>query len=216
MKRTFLSSPAAELVLMGALCLSGVWLRPLAFPGYFWVCAALYVAIGVWSHWKAKETPRDIGIRFDNIGPALLYGLMLMAPIMIVGTALGAWLDTAGLPESLAPSVVVPKLAVKWVWGTMQQYGLACVFYRRLRDLTGSHASAAIGAAGFFALCHLPNPFLTLVTFVGGMVSCQIYRRTPNLFVLGFLHLVLSTVLRNSLGPDITHGMRVGPGYWGH
>jgi membrane protease YdiL (CAAX protease family) len=198
---------------MGVLVLSCMWARPVAFPGHFWVCAALYVGIGVWSHWRWKETAAEVGVRFDNIGPSLRFGLKLTAPLIVASFVLGAWLGTVHPPKSLEPSDVARSLAKGLVWGTMQQYGLACVYYRRLRDLLGSNWGATLGAAGFFAICHLPNPFLTPVTLVAGIVACQVYRRAPNLFVLGFLHLLLSLALRHSFSPDITHHMRVGPGY---
>ena len=101
-----------------------------------------------------------------------------------------------------------------WAWGTLQQYGLTCVYYRRFRDLLGDGWGAPLAAAGVFALFHLPNLFLTPVTFIAGIISCRIYRREPNVFVLGLLHALLSMVLSHSFGPEITHEMRVGPGYW--
>jgi membrane protease YdiL (CAAX protease family) len=210
--RSVVAGPGGDVALMTALLFSYMWLWEGSFPGHFFVCVALAFGIGAWSHRRWRETAAEIGVRVDNFGPCVLFGLKFILPLVVVAVVLGAWLDTLvplrleGAPRSLAKG---------WLWGTMQQYGLACFYYRRLRDLLGSHGGAALTAAGFFGLAHLPNPFLVPVTFAMGIVSCQIYRQAPNVFGLGFLHLMLSIALRHSFGPDITHHMRVGPGYWG-
>jgi membrane protease YdiL (CAAX protease family) len=215
MKRSLVSGPAAEIALMTALLLSYLWLWQGSFPWDFFVCLALYFGIGVWGHWRWKESAAEIGVRIDNIGPSLRFGLKLVGPLIVAAVALGAWLGTLHAPKSQEPSELAFSLVRGLVWATMQQYGLACVYYRRFEDLLGNPWGASVAAAGFFALCHLPNPFLTPVTFAAGILACRIYRRAPNLFVLGFLHLLLSIALRNAFGPDITHRMKVGPGYWG-
>jgi len=199
---------------MTVLLVSYMWLWQASFPGNFFVCLALYVGIGVWSHWRRKETAAEIGIRADNFGPSFLFGITLVGPLILVAIALGAALGTIEPPQTAGVSGLALSLAWGCGWATMQQYGLACVYYRRFKDLLGNHWAGTFGAAGVFAALHLPNPFLVPVTFVGGVVACQIYRRAPNLFVLGLLHFLLSFALRQSFGPGITHQMRVGPGYW--
>jgi membrane protease YdiL (CAAX protease family) len=206
--------PEVDVALLTALLASYIWLWQGAFPGDFFVCATLYLGIGVWSHWRRNETAADIGLRVDNFGPAVWFGMKLVGPIILAAVALGTFLGTIGPPEQTGVVEVAGSLAWGMAWATVQQYGLACVYYRRLKDLLGSHAGATLGASAVFAALHLPNPFLVPVTFVGGVIACQVYRRAPNLFVLGLLHVLLSNALRLSFGPAITHHMRVGPGYW--
>src|SRR5262249_23641203 len=55
--------PELDLTLLTALLVSYIWLWQGAFPGDFFVCATLYFAIGVWSHWRRKETAAEIGLR---------------------------------------------------------------------------------------------------------------------------------------------------------
>lgn len=212
MSRSALAGPGMDVALMTVLLFSYMWLWQGTFPGHFIVCVALAFGIGAWSHRRWKETAAEIGVRVDNLGACLLFGLKLIVPLIVVAVALGAWLGTL---EPLRLQGAPRSLAKGWIWGTMQQYGLACFYYLRLRNLLGNHGGAALAAAGFFGLAHLPNPFLVPVTFAMGIVSCQIYRHAPNVFGLGVLHLALSIALRHSFGPDITHHMRVGPGYWG-
>jgi membrane protease YdiL (CAAX protease family) len=214
MRRSLAHRPEVDVALMTALLLSYLWLWHGSFPGDFFVCVALYFAIGAWSQWKWNETTSEIGIRVDNFGPAFGFGMMLVAPIALVAVALGSRFGTIEPPKIDGLTDVSRSLAWGVSWATLQQYGLVCVYYRRLKDLLGGHWGATLAAAGLFATLHLPNPFLVPVTFVGGIIACQIYRRSPNVFVLGLLHLLLSLSLRISFGPEITHHMRVGPGYW--
>lgn len=206
--------PEVDVALLAALLFSYIWLWQGSFPGDFFLCLALYAGVGVWSHWRRKETAKEIGFRTDNLGASLLFGIKLVGPLLVAAIALGAWLGTIGPPERLGPAEVLGSLAWGLVWATAQQYGLACVFYRRLRDRLGSDLGASVVAAVVFGGLHLPNPFLVPVTIAGALIACRIYSRAPNVLALGILHLVLSVTLRLSFGPDITHHMRVGPGYW--
>ena len=52
------------------------------------------------------------------------------------------------------------------------------------------------------------------MTFVAGSVSCALYRRVPNVFVLGIAHTAISMVLYSALPVSMTHDLRVGPGYY--
>jgi membrane protease YdiL (CAAX protease family) len=70
-----------------------------------------------------------------------------------------------------------------------------------------------LGAALLFALFHLPNPLLVVVTLVAGAVSCTLYRRAPSVFVLGIAHATISFVVAYTLPTNLTHRMHVGPGY---
>lgn len=97
------------------------------------------------------------------------------------------------------------------LWGSAQQYGLACVFYRRLRELLPGDQLPIVAACLLFGLFHLPNPFLTVVTVTLGALACWLYRREPNLLALGIWHGITSFVLFYSLPVSLTFEMRVGP-----
>lgn len=93
----------------------------------------------------------------------------------------------------------------------MQQYGVTAFFYRRFLDALQSSRAASLAAAAVFALFHLPNAFLTLFTLGAGLLACWLYRRHPNLLVLGAVHALISFVVLNSLPGAITLRLRVGP-----
>ncbi len=200
-----------EVSALVALLLSYIWGWQHAFPGSFRVVLVLYFGLGIMSHLIRHESPHEIGIRLDNFPRALLNAAVLVVPAVAVVLLIGLALDSWHFHSWEHTLVELPFL---FAWALAQQYGLLCVIYRRLMDIFGNSAAATAGASTAFALFHLPNPFLTAVTLAAGAAACTLYRREPNVLVTGLAHTLISFVLLCSLSPDITHGLRVGPGYF--
>ena len=196
---------------MAFLLLSYIWLWEGAFPGNFTVVLAAYFGIGFLGHRQRGESLRDIGLRLDNFRPALRNAAPVVGVAVPVILIAGAALDGWHFPSWTHAAITLPASAA---WGTAQQYGLLCVFYRRLHELLGSAAAATVGAALIFSFFHLPNGFLMAVTLVAGAVACMLYRREPNVPAIGVIHAVVSFTLYYALPYDVTTGLRVGPGYF--
>jgi len=81
----------------------------------------------------------------------------------------------------------------------------------------GSHSPgkryAAIVAASIFAVAHLPNPILTAVTLIWGLVACFVFLRYRNLYTLAITHAILGICLAISVPGPVIRNMRVGLGY---
>jgi membrane protease YdiL (CAAX protease family) len=198
---------------MVALLLSYIWGWQGAFPGHFGVVFAVYVLLGASSHMRRGETAKDIGATLAGFGRALSLAARIVGPVVLTLLIVGALRGTLTLP----PFRSWPA-AFAWTafWGTAQQYGLLCFFYRRFRELLPGSTQAKLAAAAAFAAFHLPNPFLVPVTFAAGLVASWIYDRAPNLWALGLAHGITGLVLTRALPPSVTGGMRVGPGYLHH
>jgi membrane protease YdiL (CAAX protease family) len=209
--RSWLNRPMVEIVAMSALLGSYIWAWGSKFPGAYLVGLVIYACIGLSVHLRAREGPADIGIRVDNLGSAARNALLATAAIGLLLVGAGVLFGSLSFP----PLATWPRtLGDGIAWGTMQQYGLLCIYYRRFAEiLPDENGSPLWATAAVFALFHLPNPFLTVATFVAGMLSCWLYRRTPNLIVLGIMHGVVSFMIVQSLPEHITMGMRVGPGF---
>jgi hypothetical protein len=205
---------ALDTAAMAALLLSYIWGWAGQFEGAAYVIVAGYVGIGAFSHVRRSESLRELGIRLDNWRPAALNVLGWMAVPLIVVLAIGAAMHSWHFP-----SLDRAALRLSWllIWGTVQQYGLLCFFYRRQREVLGNPVAASVAAAAFFSIFHLPNAFLMVVTLLAGYIACDVYRRQPNVFVMGAMHALTSFILYYALPPGVTHGLRVGPGYytWG-
>ena len=72
---------------------------------------------------------------------------------------------------------------------------------------------AVLAAAGLFAVAHIPSPLLTLLSFLGGILFCELFRRFRNLYPIGIIHGALGLTIAASLPDHWLHHMRVGIGY---
>jgi membrane protease YdiL (CAAX protease family) len=98
------------------------------------------------------------------------------------------------------------------LWTLYQQFLLQDYFMPRLsRILTSDRAIAA--AATLFAAAHLPNLSLTVATLAWGTVSCLLFRRYRNLYVLGIAQGLLGLCFAVCIPDAMHHHMRVGLGY---
>jgi hypothetical protein len=202
------TASAVELALFVGLLLSYIWLWSDAFPGSFFVLLVLYFGLGVEGHVRHGESPRSIGLRGDTFVAAGWLAVRWLAPLVAVGMAVGWWLGGWAFPK---PLWSLASVAYGAVWGTLQEYGLVCVLYRRLRELLPTHRAAMLAAGLLFSLFHLANPLLMALTLAVGPVACLIYEREPNLWALGIAHGVVSFCLANSLPTWLTFEWRVGP-----
>jgi membrane protease YdiL (CAAX protease family) len=86
-------------------------------------------------------------------------------------------------------------------------------FLLRLLRLMRTPNAAALAAAAIFSLAHLPNPILTVVTFVWGLTACLLFLRYRSLYTLAVAHAILGATLAMSVPGPVIRNMRVGLGY---
>jgi membrane protease YdiL (CAAX protease family) len=94
-------------------------------------------------------------------------------------------------------------------WAFVQEFMLQCFCLRMLRALV-SRVSALLLSGVVFAVAHLPNPSLTLVSFFAGVAFTAIYARKKNLYVVALIHAMLGLTLAVSAPDTWFHGLRVG------
>jgi membrane protease YdiL (CAAX protease family) len=83
----------------------------------------------------------------------------------------------------------------------------------RFTRLVRSRWLAVTLAALLFAIAHLPNPVLVVLTLVWGIVACILFLRYRNLYTLGIAHAVLGICIAITVPNHIQRHMRVGLGY---
>jgi membrane protease YdiL (CAAX protease family) len=148
------------------------------------------------------------GLRREGLLPGLAWALGVTLPLAALLLGTGSWLGT--LQPPVHPAIGFLLLLV---WALAQQFVLQTVVFREARERF-SRRTAILFAASFFATAHLPNPFLTPVTFVAALAWCWLYDRTSNLVPLAVSHALASMAVVVAFGPGITGGMRVGYGYF--
>ena len=97
-------------------------------------------------------------------------------------------------------------------WGLGQQFALHTVFLRESQATVGRTPGIVLAAALFAAL-HLPNPFLSAMTFAGALAWCWIYDRRPNLLPLALSHALLTLAILCAFNEALTGHLRVGAAY---
>jgi len=163
------------------------------------------------SHRVRQETAREIGWRLDNFFRA---ARLLALPTIIIAAVL------VGLGLLMKSLRFDRQQVIQWswtlpLWGLAQQYVLQGFINSRAQALYGQGWRSMFLVASIFALLHLPNPWLSVATFVGGFIWAYVYQRAPNLLALALSHALMSMILALSLPPATINSLRVGIKYFG-
>jgi membrane protease YdiL (CAAX protease family) len=172
----------------------------------FCVPVALAFLLMVVSHVLRGENFRDIGIRWDNFGAAVV---QVAIPTLILGgliVAVGWFVSSLHFGEFLNRS----RYLLLPFWALLQQYAVQGFINRRAQIAYGLGWKSVLIVAILFGLLHLPNLGFAALTFAMCVVWAVIYQRTPNLFALAVSHTVLAILLGLSLPSTWLSGLRVG------
>lgn len=189
------------LAILGTIVLYTWVLEPRGVP-----VAIPATAVVLLTAWSALRS-RTLGLSIKEFVPALRATLFFTVPAVLVVLAVGFALGTLHDPGALAE-----KFVVLVPWGGAQQWVLQTVVLREARQRTPPLASVLI-AAVLFALVHLPNPLLTLMTFIGALGWCAIFLRHPNILPLAGAHAVATLALLAAFDDSLTGRLRIGVAY---
>jgi membrane protease YdiL (CAAX protease family) len=178
-----------------------------------WVPLPLAILCGISALWYmirhllfAGGTTRALGLELRGLlsAPRLL-GATLGLAIAVLATAhySGSLHRLWGLQH---PWYAVAGYSC---WALVQEFMLQCFCLRMLRALVSRIGSLLLSGT-VFAMAHLPNLSLTLLTFFAGIVFTAIYARKRNLYVVAIIHAILGLTLAVSAPDDWFHGLRVG------
>lgn len=174
------------------------------------VPVVLVLAFMFVSHRARGESARDLGWRLDNFTETarLLFFLFSVPALLLL--LFGWYGGHLNFARWQGGQTVLGTPALGVLWGLLQQYALQGFINRRAQMVWGRGWKSVMLTALVFGALHLPNPYLTLATFGGGLLWAYAYQRAPNLFALGLSHGLLTWVLIASVPPDALHNLRVG------
>jgi membrane protease YdiL (CAAX protease family) len=200
-----------QLTVLTSVIASFIWIARGTFVAstvVFWLTVSLIL---YWAHRSRGDSLRQIGFRFDTAAQAVpLMGSVTMV-VVLATLLIGAWMNAWHFPSI---EIALSSLVHLLLFGIAQQYVLLGFYYRGFASVLGTPASALLLTAVVFSAFHIPNFFLMTVTFFAGIVGTLVYRRAPNLWVNGIAHGSISFTLYYALPIELTHGLRVGPGYY--
>ena len=195
-----------ELATGYALILAVIWTpRPLQRDLYLVAVVFLVIII-----WRSFQSPQAMGLRTTNLLRSSWVVAIALA-LSAISILIAHHLQT--LHGTGAPVAFIKRYWGYALWSFVQQFLLQDFFLRRFRNLMPGRISAALAAATIFSLAHLPNPILTVITFLLGLAACFIFLRYRNLYVLAIAHAILGITIALTLPAPLIRNMRVGLGY---
>ncbi len=87
-----------------------------------------------------------------------------------------------------------------------QQYALQAFINIRPQRIWGRGDVSITAATLVFTLLHLPNLWLAVATFIGGLLWASVFQRSPNLFALALSHALMTIVLISTMPDSALHG----------
>jgi hypothetical protein len=198
--------PLLELCVGYGLILATCW-TPRPLQGWLWWASVLFIVITTgWSF------PGRLALGFRR-GGFLQSAWVVVAAATVLTSAIVIAIDarTYHAPHGIARWVLTFGGYV--VWSFVQQFLLQGYFLYRFLKLVPRREYAALAAAGIFAAAHLPNPVLTPLTLVWGLVACFVFLQYRNIYPLMLAHAMLGIMISICVPGPVVRNMRVGLGY---
>jgi Type II CAAX prenyl endopeptidase Rce1-like len=195
-----------EVAVAFGLIVAVIWTPPPWQRLLWWVTFATVVAMICLSF----EGPSAMGLRAANFFRSL-WVVGLAVGLSGAAMLLAAGMHTLNVPVS--PIQFVKSFGAYVIWAGVQQFLLQCFFLSRLQRLIPDQRWVVFVVAALFAVAHLPNPLLTVVTVVWGGAACLVYLRYRSLYSLAIAHAIFGIAIAITVPGPLDHNMRVGLEY---
>ncbi len=140
-----------------------------------------------------------------------LWAVALAIGVAVLAMGFAGRMHTLSLPATFG--AFLRNYGGYVIWAGMQQIMLQSFFLSRSLRLMRNATAGATLSAGLFAVAHLPNPILTLVTMICGLASCLFFLRYRNIWPLTVAHAILGISIAVTIPGSMDHNMRVGMSY---
>jgi membrane protease YdiL (CAAX protease family) len=167
------------------------------------VTIGLVAVLGIWHSARTGDWGFERRAFLPSLRLVSLFTVPGVLGILLAGVWLGTLHDRRDFLGSLGWLVV---------WGGAQQWILQTVVLREAQRAM-SRRTGVLLTATLFAAVHLPNPFLTPVTFVSGLAWCAVYTRHPNILPLAWSHGLGTLAILYAFDPALTGRLRIGYSY---
>ncbi|HLW52420.1 MAG TPA: CPBP family intramembrane glutamic endopeptidase [Candidatus Angelobacter sp.] len=187
------------------LIMATVWTARLEQRSFFWISAGWFLCFALAALWRHRSRLALPPVEFSLI--IITSGVAVAATIIAIAAGLGTLHPLFGIKNPLEHA------GMYLLWAVIQQWMQQRYFLSRFEQLTSRGLLASFTAATLFAVVHLPNPVLVPITFLGGWILSEIYRRYRYVLPLGIAHGLVGIAIALAVPDSIQHHMRVGLGY---
>lgn len=202
-----------EIVSVVTSCLIAEWaITAVAGGSSALILVPIILAFGFMfcSHRLRGESLGEIGFRLDNFGKAARLLIVPMVVVSLILIGIGYVNKSIDFFRWRGGGALLGMPLLGILWGLVQQYALQGFINRRAQMVFGPGFLSILLVSLLFGAFHLPNPTLTLATFMGGLIWATVYQRAPNLFALAISHGLMTWILISTLPSHLLHGLRVG------
>jgi hypothetical protein len=174
-----------------------------------WIVFPVWLVLSFIIH---QDSPKTLGWRADNLGPALRQAAIVFGICIIAVCAVGLYF---GAIHRLPPHLFeAHRFFGYFAFCLLQQIALNSYLMDRFLYAVESPSIAASFASIVFALLHWPNPVLVPLTLIGGFAMCWLFARERNILPLTLGQAILGGLVWWAFPIAWHHSMRVGPGYY--
>ena len=183
-----------------ALIMITIWSPRPAQRWLFWIDASFFFCAAIVAF---RRQPFGFP-KLDFSLVSITTGAVLAGLIALVAAQLGTLHGLFGTPRPLLHAGMYLS------WAIVQQWIQQAFFFVRLERVLQRGLLASFTTAVLFGLAHLPNPVLAPLTFLGGWLLSELYRRYRSVLPLGIAHGLVGLAIALSVPDHIHHHMRVG------
>ena len=180
-----------------------IWSSRPAQRRLFWIDVMFFLVAAVLTFWKQPFALPQLDFTLVVVG----LGFTVAVGVIFVAAEVGTLHGLFGTPRRFLHA------GMYLTWALIQQWIQQSFFFVRLERLFHRGILASFTAAAMFGLAHLPNPVLAPLTFLGGWLLSELYRRYRSVVPLGIAHGMVGLAIALSVPDQINHHMRVGLGY---
>jgi len=194
---------ALAVIVAYLLILGGVWSYGAVQQVLIWFGASWIVCCTL----LQRRSARELGLGAKGFRQSSWFPLAALAV-----AALGLWIARSAGTLHIPPHLQVWRACAYGFWAFEQEFILQSFIFLNLEQILGTR-SAILNSTLLFTSAHVPNPLLTLCTFVGGLLFTSVFARYRNLWTVGIVHALLGLTIAFTAPDSINHHMRVGLGY---
>lgn len=195
--------PLLAIAIGYTLIMVTIWSQRNTQRWLFWVDASYFLCAALIALGKHPLRLPQLDFSLVVIG----LGLTVAAAVVFTAAEFGTLHGLFGTPRRYLHA------GTYLTWALVQQWIQQSFFFVRLERLLHRGVLASFTAAAMFGLAHLPNPVLAPLTFFGGWLLSELYRRYRCVVPLGIAHGLVGLAIALSVPDQINHHMRVGLGY---